>query len=355
MANQVLYGFETLQTLADRRVTDVGVQVVNDAIVQAVAEHNRQIDALMGLFVEQTTEFKRKYRQMGVRRLQPLDEQGRALPTMSGASYDVAWPIQRAGDAIGYTHEAAIKATVGELQARLAELLAADARWMRDHMLAALLDKNSWTFVDDEHGSLTILPLANGDSVTYQISGGDAATDNHYIAQAAGIADATNPFPTIRTELTEHPENGGEVVAIIPTGLVATTKALAGFHAASDPNLRVGMGETELVGSLGVALPGDIIGYVDGVWVVEWRNMVASYIVAATTEGPRALRMRQHPEPELQGFSRQADRNDYPWYEQQWARRAGFGAYNRVGAVAYFVAAGDTTYDVPAGYSNPMP
>jgi len=65
--------------------------------------------------------------------------------------------------------------------------------------------------------------------------------------------------------------------------------------------------------------------------------------------------MRQHPEPELQGFSRQADRNDYPWYEQQWARRAGFGAYNRVGALAYFVAAGDTTYDVPTGYSNPMP
>lgn len=355
MANQVLYGFETLQSLADRRVTDVGVQVVNDAIVQAVAEHNRQIDSLMGLFAEPTTEFKRKYEQLSVRRLQPLDEQGRALPTSGGESYGVAWPIQRAGDAIGYTYEAAIKATVSQIQNKLLGMLAADSVWVRDHMLAALLDKNSWTFKDDDHDDLTIMPLANGDSVTYQISGGGAATDNHYIAQAAGIADATNPFPTIRTELLEHPENGGEVVAIIPTGLVSATKGLGGFHAVSDPNLRVGMGETELVGSLDISLPGDIIGYVDGVWIVEWRNMVSNYIISATTQGNRALRMRQHPEAELQGFAKAADRNDYPWYEQQWVRRAGFGAYNRVGAVAYFVSAGDTTYDVPTGYSNPMP
>jgi hypothetical protein len=40
--------------------------------------------------------------------------------------------------------------------------------------------------------------------------------------------------------------------------------------------------------------------------------------------------------------------------EQRFIRYAGFGAYNRVGAMVYFVEAGDTTYDIPSGYTNPL-
>ena len=58
MANQLLYGFIQLKDLAARRVTEVGVQVVNAAIDQAVAEHNRQIQAILDLFATRTTEFK---------------------------------------------------------------------------------------------------------------------------------------------------------------------------------------------------------------------------------------------------------------------------------------------------------
>ncbi len=46
-------------------------------------------------------------------RLQPLDENGRALPTKPTGHYDLAWPIQMGGTAWGYTYVAREKLTVG--------------------------------------------------------------------------------------------------------------------------------------------------------------------------------------------------------------------------------------------------
>ena len=52
-----LYGFESLKDLANQRVTEVGVGLVNTAIAQSVAEHNRQMGALMGLLAKQPAKF----------------------------------------------------------------------------------------------------------------------------------------------------------------------------------------------------------------------------------------------------------------------------------------------------------
>src|SRR4051794_18674872 len=103
MANQLSYGFHTLKDVAGLRVTEVGVQVLNDAIDATLAEHNRVIDELMALFVMPTTEFKTTFKAAGARRLQPLDQHGRARPTQSGVLYEVAFPLQAAGDAFGQT------------------------------------------------------------------------------------------------------------------------------------------------------------------------------------------------------------------------------------------------------------
>jgi uncharacterized membrane protein len=88
-------------------------------------------------------------------------------------------------------------------------------------------------------------------------SGADAgATDTAFGAQAAGIADATNPYPTIYSELMEHPENGGEVISFIPTNLVATTEALATYRVVGDPNVQLGANTAQLVGTLNTPIPG---------------------------------------------------------------------------------------------------
>lgn len=362
MANQVMYGFENLTSLFDRRVEEVGVDTVYDAIQRSIAEHNRQMDALAGLFVERTTEFKRRYRTPSVSRLQPLDENGRARPVQPAGAYDVAWPIQSAGAASGFNRISRVKMTVQDANEITAMMLGADFRWMRDHILAALFyddgaDDIGWTYNDpnDDIGSLNILGLAAGGPQKYNILAGadSGATDDHLLAQANSIADAYNPFPLIYQELMEHPDNGGEVVALVPTNLKSSIEGLATFYPLRDPNLRVGVGETELVGNLGVPVPGEVIGYVDKVWIVEWRSMVNDYIIAVPTQGPRPLRMREHPEPELQGFRLVAERDDHPFLESQWERHAGFGAWNRVGAVVMRV--GNGSYAVPSGYGSPMP
>lgn len=361
MANQVMYGFQNLAHVFDRRVEEVGVMQVYDAIQNTITEHNRQINALISLFVERTTEFKRRYRTPSASRLQPLDENGRARPISPAGYYDVSWPLQAAGTATGFNDISRIKMTVSDANLLTAQMLGADFRWMRDHILAALFyddggDDIGWTYTDpnDEVGALNIVGLAAGGSQVYNILAGadSGATDDHLLAQAAGIADVSNPFPSIYQDLVEHPDNSGEVISIIPTNLKSSVENLATFYPTTDANLRSGSGVTELVGNLGVEVPGQIIGYVDKNWIVEWRSMPSNYVVSVTTGGPRALRMREHPEAELQGFRLVGTRDDHPFQESQWRRIAGFGAWNRVGAVVTRV--GNASYAVPTNYDSPM-
>ena len=352
----LLYGFESLKDLANKRVTEVGVNVVNVAITQSVEEHNRQMAAIMSLLATPTVEFKTTYRTPTAARLQPIDEFGRARPIKTAGKYDVSFPIQSGGAAWGTTRIVREKMTVQEANDATAALLSADVRWMRDHALSAIFANANpaWTFTDDEHGSLTIKGLANGDTDTYLVmSGADSgATDDHYKAQAASIADAANPFGSDYVELTEHPENTGEAVALIATDLKSSVEGLTNYTPVADPNIRLGSNQDQLVGNLGVPVPGKIIGYVDKVWICEWRAMPSGYYMMVSTQGETPLKMRQHAEASLQGFNRVAERNDHPFYESQWERHAGFGAWNRVGAVVRRI--GNASYAVPTNYGVPM-
>jgi hypothetical protein len=296
-----------------------------------------------------------RYKTPVAAKLQPLDEAGRARPIKVAGHYDIAFPLQDAGIAWGQTYKASKKMTVEESNNILNTILTADRRWIRDHILAALFANASWSFADPEHGTLTVKGLANSDTDEYLIQQGtDAgATDTHYLAQAAAISDSADPFDTIYSELSEHPENSGEVVALIPTGLKSAVEGLSGFHPTTDPNIDPGTQAVRVTGSPGVALPGMLLGYHEAkVWIVEWKSLPANYIVATMTLGDRALAMRQEPEASLQGFNRVAERNDYPFYESQYLRSAGLGAMNRVGALIYRVSNG--SYAVPTGYSSPL-
>lgn len=359
MANQILYGFVQLKDLANRRVTEVGVQVVNDAINESLAEYNRQIDAILALFAERTTQFKERFVSPVVARLQPLDENGRARPIKPFGQYDVAYPLQNAGTAWGATYMAREKMTVQEANDITATLIGADARWMRDHVLAALFANVAWTFSDPIHGALTVQGLANDDTVQYFVQAGadQGATDDHYLGQANAIDDSNNPFPAIREELMEHPENSGDVIAFVPTGLRDDVQGLTTFYPNADPNIRAGADVSELTGSLNVALPsgpGSLLGYdASGVWIAEWKSLPENRIVAIPTGGERPLKLREDETESLRGFKKVGERNDHPFYESQYLRIAGFGANNRVGAVVIEIQ--DATYDIPTGYESPMP
>lgn len=356
MANQVLYGFENLSDRFAERVQGNLITAINTAIDATMAEHNRQMDAFMALFVDRTTDYTRRYRTPTANRLQPLDELGRARPIRTAGYYDIAFPMQEAGTAWGQTYEASLKNTVQDVNNRLSSLLFGDLMWMRDHIFAALFSNTNWTYTDEEWGALTIKGLANADTDTYMIQTGaqSGVTDTHYLAQASAIDDSNDPYPLIHDKLVEHPENGGKVIALVPTGLKTTTKALTSFYPISNPDIDPGPNAARLIGSMGAAVPGVQFGYHDdGVFLVEWPILPAGYIVAVTTDGDRPLAMREDTVSQLVGFNKVAERNDYPYYESQYKRKAGFGAQNRVGAVVYRV--GNGSYAIPTGYTSPMP
>jgi len=355
MANQVLYGFENLTDRFLERVSDSMIPVVNTAIEATMAEHNRQLNAFMSLFVDRTTDYTRRYRTPTANRLQPLDENGRARPIRTAGYYDIAFPIQAAGTAWGQTYEASLKNTVADVNNRMATLLYGDLMWMRDHIFAALFKNASWTFTDEERGALTVKGLASGDTDTYMIQTGSQSgtTDTHYLAQAATVADLSDPFPAIYTELTEHAENGGQVIAFIPSGLKAAVQGLTSYYPMSTGFIDPGPNAARLTEALGVAVPGVAFGAHDsGIHLVEWSILPANYIIAVTTQGDRPLAMREDSQPALQGLRKVAERNDYPYYESQYKRHAGFGAQNRVGAVIQRV--GNGTYAIPTGFETPM-
>jgi hypothetical protein len=349
-----LYGFMRLKDLANERVTSGdNIALVTRAIDESVAAYNEQINRVIRFFAEPTTDYTARFAQGTANRLQPLDDDGRARPVKPSGYYDVAFPLWQGGTAWGANYVTLNKMTIAEAERITQMMLVGDATSMRTWMLGALFMASDLTYTDPLKGALTIKPIANGDSVTYpRINGGTAATADHILAEADAIADAANPYTTIYSSLTAHPDNRGDVVAFIPTNLVATTKALATFFEVEDPNIRQGADTAVLVGGGPTGMPGTLIGRVSNVWIVEWTMLPDGYIIATTTEGPRPLAMRQDPEPELQGFKQVATRDDHPFYERQYLRRAGFAAYNRVGALVYYVGASDT-YAVPTGYALP--
>lgn len=348
----VLYGFHNLQDLGDQRVTEVEPQTIFDAMSAAVEAHNQDLAASMELFVQPLTAHSVGVGLYQENELQDVDEWGRPQPVRFAPPAQRFFPLRMAQTSIATNYVAAQKMTVQELQERLQAMFTGDANWMRRRLFAALFADTNYAFADYDHGSLTIKPLANGDSEEYGRIGGSAnATDDHIKAAASLSATV---LQDCYDELVEHPENGGEqaqVVAFVPTASKAAVQALSGFVPAPDPNISLGTGQNQYVGSFAGTVPGRPLGYDEDaqVHIREWSRLPSGYLIATTDMALKPVGMREDEEEALRGFKEiPGGREDLPYLQRIWSRRAGFAAYNRVGAVVYRTDNG--TYAVPSGY-----
>ncbi len=119
-----------------------------------------------------------------------------------------------------------------------------------------------------------------------------------------------------------------------------------------DPDIEQGMDESTLIGRLERGFGDEVLGKVDKCWIVEW-SMLPSDIIVATARGARepVLKMREYPADSLRGFFRKAV-VEGNLSTTEFYRFAGFGAYNRVGALAYRI--GNGSYAIPSGYDAPL-
>jgi hypothetical protein len=190
--------------------------------------------------------------------------------------------------------------------------------------------------------------------VTYVKAGGGSATDTHYLAQAAAIDDSNSPFATIRDELLEHPSNRGPVVVYIPSNLRASIEALTAFIEVTDPAVMLGANSDGLTGAIDRGFGDEVLGYIKGdqCWIVEWRALPDSYMIAHARGGGPVVKMREYPSAALQGFFPEMHSPDGNLQVTRMLRYAGFGVANRIAALAYRV--GNASYAIPTGYDAPL-
>ena len=356
------YGFYKLLDLYNQRVTKVGVQRIFTAIRESADEYSRVANELLSGFAIRTTIAQEQIELPGDGTLQPLDEDGNPLPVKPSGNYQVAYPIQGAGTAWGTNRISRALMTVEESNRNTMDAMQKDADWIIRHLLSAVFDNVAWTYNDKAGadgakglGDVTIQPLANNDTVVYTRKGNAAAaTDNHYLAQADAIDDSHNPFPTIETELLEHPSNTGRILVYTPTNLKDSIMALTSFVDVDDPNIEFGSDQDIATNVPNVGPGEEVLGYVKGTkcWIIHWSSMPSSYLLAKM-ETKAFLRMREYPADEVQGFFPEFDNVDGNHLVNRMLRYAGFGVSDRVAALVYRI--GNGSYAVPSGYDAPLP
>ena len=342
-------------------VNVVGQQVVYQAIQQYLLDHNTALQEAMSLFVGGTTEkFKYRFKLAGGGYLQLRGGQATSGAMKSYGSWDVALPLLDFGAQFGGDDITLAYMSMAELDLHMATITAQNVNTVRLEVLKALLDSTSYTFSDPINGSLSVVPLANGDSVTFPpVVGSDSeATDNHYLESnyaTASISNTNNPFKTIRAELIEHfggPQQGGEnILVVINSGATSYVEALTDFVPLQDRFTAPGQDTATLLGLPRV--PGRIIGRCNGCWVSEWDWLPANYAYGQHLDFTPPLEMRTDPADTglPRGLALVATSDAHPLVSSHYRNRFGMAVVNRLNGVVMEFGTGGT-YTVPTGYSH---
>jgi hypothetical protein len=340
-------------------VSTVGQQVVYDAVGELVSRYNAELQKMMSLFVEQTTEnHKERYKLPGGGRLQKMSGEAPSAEVKAYGGWDVAYPLEQFGASLGGSRVNMAYMTVQDLNRHVQTVFLQDQNTTRFEILRRLLNNAQRSFSDPLWGSLAVEALANGDTVLYPpvIGSEDEATENHmYISgyTAANISDTNNPFKTIATELEEHfgkPIGGSNIIAFINSTHEAKVTALTDFVEVPDRFIRPG-DDTAVPTNLPASTPGRVIGRVSGCWVSLWDWIPANYIYGQHLGATPPLKIRVDPSDVNlpRGLALVANSDRYPLQESHWEHRFGFGVGNRLNGVLLHLNA--STFAIPTGYT----
>lgn len=339
----------------------VGQNILYQAVQQYLNRVNAEMDRALSVFVARTTEdYKLRYKLPGSGKLQKRREQSQFGARKTIGQWDVAFPLEDYGDQIAADDVTMAYMTVRELELHIQGIVVRDVNTVRFEVLKRLFNDTAIAFVDPLWGSLTVEPLADGDSdVVYPpvIGSETEATDDHYLESgyaASAITDANNPYVTLVAELEEHfgkMSGGPNIVTFINSAETPETQALIDFVEYSDRFIAPGTQTATVVGAP-LEMPGRVIGRTNGTWVSEWDWIPSGYILAVSRETEAPLIQRVDPADTGLGRGLQLVARDeiFPFEMSFWRHRFGFGTGNRLAAAVMELGTGGT-YTIPTIYA----
>lgn len=344
-------------------IQTVGYALVYEATNQLLQQYNNELNAAMSAFVERDTEeHSLRYKLPATGRLQRRGGKGQTGAQKASGSWDVSFPLEEFGDVVSGDDIALAYMTAAEYQRHLDGVLNRNTGTVRYEILKAIFNNTARTFTDPllNTPTLTIQPLANGDSVVYPpVLGSETeATEDHYLESgyaASAISDTNDPYATIANELEEHfgaIQGGSNIAVFINNAQVPKTRDLTTFVGLSDMGIVPGSNTDVLQGLPSV--PGRVVGRMEdsGVWVVEWRWVPANYMIGIHLDAPRPILRRVDIAATGLGRDLQLVQTEVevPFTSKLWRHRFGMGVGNRLNGVVMELGSGGT-YTIPSGYS----
>ena len=335
---------------------NIDQRLVYEAIARYVAAANDSAAAAMSLFVQETTELASERYQLPGSGYLPERADGTNSPALKATgSWDVGYPISDYGGQIANTDIEMAYMTPAELERHVNNVVTAYSNTVRKAILTRLFKNTTNSYVG-KSGTVTVQPLANGDSVVYPpvLGSVSEATENHYIETnyaSASISDTNDPVVTIIDELEEHFGNrtgNSDILVFINQAQTAKIAGLTNF--VDTPDLRVAEGtNTAVPTNLPANVPGKVLGrHRSGAWVIEWRYIPANYLLGIHAEAEKPLKMRVDPAATglPRGLAPVYGDEGRPIETMEWRARFGFGVANRLNGVAVELGTGGS-YTIP--------
>lgn len=301
---------------------------------------------------------------------QELDEYGRPMPQKGKLGGNVAFPIRRYADAIGFTELFLAKASLGEVESKYnaARKRHALTLWREMQRAMFTFDSNK-TFNDKLSTPVVSLSVkgflnADGDVIadSRDFTGSTpeftAASHDHYLG-ITGSAVSSGEIDNLVSLVTEH--DIGMTRLYISQSDYSTISALSGFKAGFDAGLLLPGGATTQTLA---ARPVDYRN-LDYRWVGYWQNSACeiwvhplslqNYVLClGIGESENALGFRQFDVPSLQGLRLIGEEREYPLRNVFMEHYFGFGVQNREAGAILDINTGSGTYTAPTIAKSPV-
>jgi hypothetical protein len=345
-------------------VNTIGQAIVYDAVQEALRQMEDELIAAEALFIQETTsDFKRRYKLPGGGYMQRRGRQAAPGATKAYGQWDVAFYLDDFGDQIAIDDISLAYMNMQQLNLHLDSIETRNRNTLRREILVTLFNNVNYTPVDEINGTLTCVPLANGDSVVYPpVLGSDSeATEDHYKETGyavASISDSNDPMEDAIAELEEHfgTQTGGS--EIIMFGGKALCDKISGtltdFVDISDMHVDQGANAAEVIGLPDIVIPGKLRGrHSSGCWLSEWRHIPDNYSYSQHLLALAPLIKRVDPEDTGLGVGLQlvSVNEKFPLQGSFYRNRYGLGVGNRINGLAHEYGTGGT-YTIPTSLAR---